>query len=178
MGNGVSRSRDRPPKDADFKVTVKTGDLKGAGTDANVNIRLYDGTGLASRDKILDCRWRDDFESGATDVFYLRDDMKELARINRIEIWRDNSGIGSSWYCEWVKVSHLHQDVDDSMFPVHRWIHERPVAIIEFDCVLPQHDRSRLPQREAELATKRKAYEHFEHAPMIPPHVRKLMVKL
>ena len=41
----------------------------GKGTDSNVNVKLYDNNGRKTKDILLDCRFRDDFESGSTDNF-------------------------------------------------------------------------------------------------------------
>ena len=60
---GVSVSK------VDFEIIVKTGDVKGAGTDSNVYCKLYDKSGNESYDIKIDCIWRDDFEKGSLDSF-------------------------------------------------------------------------------------------------------------
>ena len=60
---GVSVSK------VDFEIIVKTGDVKGAGTDSNVYCKLHDKSGNESHDIKLDCIWRDDFEKGSLDSF-------------------------------------------------------------------------------------------------------------
>ena len=63
MGNGCTRLP------LDYEVQVKTGDVKGAGTDANVYLSLISESGIESRAIHLDCKWRDDFEKGNLDSF-------------------------------------------------------------------------------------------------------------
>ena len=54
---------------ADFEVLIKTGDVKGSGTDSNVYCCLVDDNGVRSRDLLLDCAWKNDFEKGSEDSF-------------------------------------------------------------------------------------------------------------
>lgn len=56
---------------ADYMVYVRTGDLKGAGTNANVKIRLHDSEGNVTQDITLDNFFRDDFEAGSMDTFHV-----------------------------------------------------------------------------------------------------------
>ena len=60
---GVSVSK------VDFEIILKTGDVKGAGTDSNVFCKLYDESGNESHDIKLNCIWKDDFEKGSLDSF-------------------------------------------------------------------------------------------------------------
>ena len=63
----------------DFEVTVKTGDVKGAGTDANIYCTFIDEEGSRSRDILLDCLLRNDFEKGNVDTFAITD-VKNLSK--------------------------------------------------------------------------------------------------
>ena len=66
MGNGNSNhSFSTKTK----QLLVRTGQQMGKGTDSNVNVKLYDNNGRKTKDILLDCRFRDDFESGSTDNF-------------------------------------------------------------------------------------------------------------
>ena len=90
-------------KTIDYEVIVKTGDVKGAGTDSNVYCVLVDKAGNKSRDLLLDCRWKNDFEKGCTDTFKIRN-VPNLGPIESIELWRDSRGIGDDWFVEYLKV--------------------------------------------------------------------------
>ena len=64
----------------DFEIIVKTGDVKGAGTDSNVYCKLYDKSRNESHDIKLDCIWRDDFEKGSLDSF----PVKNIGHLGRL----------------------------------------------------------------------------------------------
>ena len=63
----------------DFVVTIKTGDVKGAGTDANIHCAFIDEEGTRSREILLDVMFRDDFEKGNVDIFNISD-VKNLSK--------------------------------------------------------------------------------------------------
>lgn len=96
---GVALSR----RSVDFKVLVKTGDVKGAGTDSNVYIVLVDEDGDKSRNVLLDCNWRNDFEQGNTDTFQIRN-VPSLGHVKTINLWRDTSGVNDDWFVEYIKI--------------------------------------------------------------------------
>ncbi|KAJ8030540.1 Arachidonate 5-lipoxygenase [Holothuria leucospilota] len=77
--SGYSRS-------TDIVVKVKTGDKRGAGTDANVKINLINEYGVISADFLPNVFWRDDFESGSIDDFEVKNlsDFGHVIAISRI----------------------------------------------------------------------------------------------
>ncbi|XP_053384453.1 lipoxygenase homology domain-containing protein 1-like isoform X6 [Mercenaria mercenaria] len=104
-------------KDTKYKVTVYTGNKKGAGTDANVYIILFGENGDSS-EKYLDDS-RNNFERGQTDEFVI--ECPCLGRLDRLRIGHDNSGFGPGWYLDKVIVD----DLDNSItyeFPCSRWL--------------------------------------------------------
>ena len=162
MGNILS-SRSQP----DYTVYVKTGDRKGAGTDANVYIALHNDQGTRSRNIHLNCLWRDDFERGRTDSFPVKN-LPHFGDVVRVELWRDSAGFGSDWYVDLVEVVN-EETKKRHLFPVHRWIKEKFV-LREFDAVLPQDD-DLAEQRQAELTKKRREYEFKCKAEGLIPQV-------
>ena len=48
---------------------VRTGFQRGKGTDSNVYVILLDNKGRKTKNILLDCKFRDDFESGHLDNF-------------------------------------------------------------------------------------------------------------
>lgn len=178
MGSAISS------RQTDFEILVKTGDVKGAGTDSNVFIALIDEEGHRSRDIYLDCKWRDDFEKGNTDVFRISS-VPGLGDICRIELWRDSKGLNDDWFVEWVKVKamkrHKGENKKSSLtdkelkegvpFPCNRWIKEDiKFAIVKYDAVLPQFDNHK-KQRKDELLRKCEQYRFAEKAPGLPRQV-------
>ena len=172
-------------KHIDYELFVKTGDVKGAGTDSNVYIALIDEEGHKSRDIFLDCKWRDDFEKGNTDVFKISN-VPGLGQICRLELWRDSTGLNDDWFVEWIKVKALKRSKTEKApttltekeqregipFPCNRWIKENTkFVLIKYDAILPQFD-DRKHQRKEELERKREKYQFKEKAPGLPRQVR------
>jgi arachidonate 5-lipoxygenase len=157
---------------ADFEVVVKTGDVKGAGTDANVYCALVDEEGNRTKDYHLDCRWKDDFEKGNIDKFKLCNGST-LGPLKKIEIWRDETGLGDDWYVEWIKVKRLADLADElDVFPCNRWVKaDRKLILTKYDCMLPQFD-DHPEQRKLELEEKRKLYVLIRKAPGCPKQVQ------
>lgn len=167
MGNQCSSL---PP---DYEIIVKTGDVKGAGTDANVYCALICEDGTRSRNLHLDCKWKNDFEKGNVDSFKVND-CAGLGTLTELEIWRDETGLGDDWYVEWIKVNRLAfpADVDEpAIFPCNRWVKaDRKLCITKFDCVLPQFDKHP-EQRKKELEEKRQLYVMSRKAPGLPKQI-------
>ena len=66
MGNGNSNNSFSTKTK---QLLVRTGEKMGKGTDSNVRVILFDKNGRKTKNILLDCRFRDDFESGNTDNF-------------------------------------------------------------------------------------------------------------
>ncbi|XP_029207338.2 polyunsaturated fatty acid 5-lipoxygenase-like [Acropora millepora] len=158
----------------DCEILVKTGDVKGAGTDANVYCALFNEDKTRSRDLNLDCKWKNDFEKGSVDRFKVHCGLP-AGPLHKIEIWRDDSGIGDDWYVEWIKVKKFQgpdqEDEEGVIFPCNRWVKaERKLILTKYDCVLPQFDEHP-EQRKEELEDKRGVYRLSRKAPGIPKQV-------
>ncbi|XP_059178108.1 lipoxygenase homology domain-containing protein 1-like [Physella acuta] len=83
-----------------YEVTVKTGDVKYAGTDANVYIKIQGQKGKTKKLFMDDAR--NNFERGTTETFQLT--APNTGPIKSICIGHDNSGPGAGWFCEDVTV--------------------------------------------------------------------------
>lgn len=107
-----------------YRVTVQTGDVKGAGTDANVYLTMFGDKVLLSLRHFLICctkgehgpirldTAKDNFERGKLDVFHV--DCKDLGLcsqivhemyinhsagdIRKIKIGHDNSSPAAAWF--------------------------------------------------------------------------------
>ena len=75
-----------------YKISVKTGDKIGDGTDANVSIRLH---GQETRTDTYDLNnfFKNDFDAGNTGTFLVTSEIN-IQEVQRIELWRDNR----SWF--------------------------------------------------------------------------------
>lgn len=155
-----------------FVVYVKTGDQRGAGTDANVTISLHDSDGAKSEAADLDNFLRNDFERGQTDKFSLSKSKTNAIGpvIAKVEFWRDSSGIGSDWYLELITVENMTTGKTFE-FPVLRWIEsDFHYVITHLDTSLPQFDEQKA-MRIKELSKKRKVYEYCQKATGMPSQV-------
>ena len=78
-----------------YDIEVHTGDKKGAGTNADVWIRLHDVRGGRSMWCYLDVDFRDDFQLAGVDNFSF--ELSSLSRLQKIELWRNNEGWSPDW---------------------------------------------------------------------------------
>lgn len=80
--------------DVEYTVTVRTSDVLGAGTDANVYIKLFgelgDSGDIPLRQSVTN---KKPFENNQTDVFNVR--VLELGDLNKCVVWHDNKGSAS-----------------------------------------------------------------------------------
>ncbi|MBB5870813.1 hypothetical protein F4553_004192 [Allocatelliglobosispora scoriae] len=82
-----------------YNVTVRTGNLDSAGTDANIYIWAYGNVAVSERKQLDDSR--DNFERNSTETFSVTS-WPDLGRIDGIGLRKD--GAGSEWYPEWVTI--------------------------------------------------------------------------
>ena len=154
----------------DHWIYVKTGDRKGAGTDANCRAILYDDKGNQSQEINIDCYFKSDFERGKTDVIQCPPLGHKFGNITHIEIWRDNPDVWPNWFCEVIVVNDRRSD-KCFYFPVLRWMRSGVRYKIEqFNTVLPQYDPNH-EQRRLELEEKREVYEYGIKAEDMPVQV-------
>ncbi|XP_042603774.1 lipoxygenase homology domain-containing protein 1-like [Cyprinus carpio] len=102
-----------------YTVTVTTGDVYGAGTDANVFITLYGDMGDAGERKLNKSENSNKFERGSVDTFTL--EAVDLGQVFKIRVRHDNSMLSADWYLEQVEV--VDQDTEEVfLFLCERWL--------------------------------------------------------
>ncbi|GCB80556.1 hypothetical protein scyTo_0016249, partial [Scyliorhinus torazame] len=101
-----------------YEIIVITGDVKGAGTDANVSITIY-GTNGDSGSHRLKHKFRNLFERGNTDRFIL--EMLDLGELNKVKIEHDNSNSNAGWMLERVEITNTATGVT-TIFPCGKWL--------------------------------------------------------
>ncbi|XP_053277048.1 lipoxygenase homology domain-containing protein 1 [Pleuronectes platessa] len=101
-----------------YEIIVITGDVKGAGTDANVFITVYGVNGDSGK-RHLRQKFRNLFERGRTDRFVL--EMLDLGELLRVRVEHDNSHSNSSWYLECVEVTNTANSVT-TIFQCGKWL--------------------------------------------------------
>ncbi|XP_060575611.1 lipoxygenase homology domain-containing protein 1-like isoform X2 [Ruditapes philippinarum] len=83
-----------------YQITVKTGDVRYAGTDANVFIQLAGEKGITKKLKLDDAK--NNFERNMVDNFDLR--AINVGAMKHIVIGHDNFGPGAGWFLDNVTV--------------------------------------------------------------------------
>ncbi|KAK2194040.1 hypothetical protein NP493_3g07026 [Ridgeia piscesae] len=106
-------------KSCKYKVTVFTGDKKGAGTDADVFITMFGDLG-DSGERRLDTS-KNNFERAQQDEFVL--ECPSLGTLHRVRISHDNSGFGPGWFLDKIIVDDTSQNRVYE-FPCQRWLAE------------------------------------------------------
>uniref|UniRef100_A0A2K5J1I7 Lipoxygenase homology domain-containing protein 1 n=2 Tax=Colobus angolensis palliatus TaxID=336983 RepID=A0A2K5J1I7_COLAP len=107
---------------ARYRVTVCTGELEGAGTDANVYLCLFGDVGDTGERLLYNCRNNTDlFEKGNADEFTI--ESVTMRNVRRVRIRHDGKGSGSGWYLDRVLVREEGQPESDNLeFPCLRWL--------------------------------------------------------
>ncbi|XP_071500737.1 lipoxygenase homology domain-containing protein 1-like [Diadema antillarum] len=105
-----------------YHVSVKTGDERAAGTDANVYVKLFgeDGdTGLIPLKQSENTKNK--FERGRVDKFTL--EAVDIGKIEYMRIGHDGSGPGAGWFLDQVEID-VPSRGENYMFAAHRWLAE------------------------------------------------------
>uniref|UniRef100_A0A8B9DWA1 Lipoxygenase homology domains 1 n=1 Tax=Anser cygnoides TaxID=8845 RepID=A0A8B9DWA1_ANSCY len=93
-----------------YEVSVVTGDVRAAGTNAKVFMQIYGETGKTEL-IILENR-SNNFERGATDIFKI--EAADVGKIYKIRIGHDGKGIGDGWFLESVTLKRLAVKMNES----------------------------------------------------------------
>uniref|UniRef100_A0A1I8IHS7 LamGL domain-containing protein n=1 Tax=Macrostomum lignano TaxID=282301 RepID=A0A1I8IHS7_9PLAT len=103
----ASREPGAAPKNTTFKIKVYTGDKAGAGTDADVFLKLT-GDKADSNDIALNeptMGGRNLFERNSVDEFMYK--SRYLGQLQRARVWHNNKGFAPGWYLEKLIVEDL-----------------------------------------------------------------------
>ncbi|XP_054628770.1 lipoxygenase homology domain-containing protein 1 isoform X1 [Dunckerocampus dactyliophorus] len=101
-----------------YEIIVITGDVKDAGTDANVYITVYGVNGDSGR-RHLRKKYRNLFERGHTDRFLV--EMLDLGELLRVKVQHDNSGSNCGWYLNCVELTNTANSVT-TIFQCGKWL--------------------------------------------------------
>jgi lipoxygenase homology domain-containing protein 1 len=103
---------------ADYRVVVKTGNIKYAGTNAKVYITL-NGSLANSGERQLNNEGND-FVRGHSDTYAIKTDT-DLGEIQHVRIRHDGSGSKPGWFLDYITVGE--EDSDKLWyFPCSRWL--------------------------------------------------------
>ncbi|XP_016111282.1 lipoxygenase homology domain-containing protein 1 [Sinocyclocheilus grahami] len=166
-----------------YKVSVRTGDMHGAGTDANVFLTIYGDLGDTGERKLSKSESNGNkFERGAVDKFSI--EAVDLGQVYKIKIQHDNSLAGADWYLDQVEVVDVETE-EVYMFLCERWLSikkedkciERTFFVKGYEGERnPQNAKKNMQNSKAGLDSnmnkkkKKKKAVIMEEGPMIPYH--------
>jgi hypothetical protein len=84
-----------------YEIVVTTGNVRGAGTDAQVYLTLFGKNGKQTQKLHLkDSNNKNPFEQNQTDKFTVKGDS--VGELTKLRIEHDNSGFASGWFLDRV----------------------------------------------------------------------------
>lgn len=121
-----------------YEITIKTGDIYGAGTNATVRIILH-GKGKKTEEFELDNACINDFERNQVDKFFV-ESQTNILEVDRIELWRNSDFFFGNWFVDYIEVTNLVSKIK-TIFPAMKWIRENERYFIKhIDTCLPQDE--------------------------------------
>jgi hypothetical protein len=100
----MAAPQDQQPQGTTYSVAVKTSNVQGAGTDAEVRVQLIGANGRGPQLHLKDSiNHRDKFEAGHTDVFFFPG-QQPLGDLSHMRIWHDSTSHKPNWHLECVEV--------------------------------------------------------------------------
>ncbi|KAJ8405697.1 hypothetical protein AAFF_G00316770 [Aldrovandia affinis] len=106
-----------------YKVSIMTGDVFGAGTDANVFLTIYGNLGDTGERKLSKSETnKNKFERGGVDKFSM--EAVDLGEIFKVRIRHDNTMVGADWYLDQVEVLDVETE-EVYLFLCERWLSKK-----------------------------------------------------
>ncbi|XP_046584646.1 LOW QUALITY PROTEIN: lipoxygenase homology domain-containing protein 1-like [Haliotis rubra] len=106
-----------------YHVEVFTGDVKYAGTDANVYIQIYGDRGdTGTRHLHGSYTNANKFEQGNCDLFEI--EAVELGKLKKVKVSHDGYDAGSGWFLDKVVIEVPQEGNDKYVFKCARWLDE------------------------------------------------------
>uniref|UniRef100_A0A8U8BKQ1 Uncharacterized protein n=1 Tax=Geospiza parvula TaxID=87175 RepID=A0A8U8BKQ1_GEOPR len=102
-----------------YEVVTVTGDVRGAGTDANVFVTLFGEHGITPKTH-LTTQSSTAFERSKTDVFRVK--TNNVGQIKKIRIEHDNTGLNAGWFLDRVIVTDMNRPHLRFYFPCNNWL--------------------------------------------------------
>eukprot|EP00727_Mastigamoeba_balamuthi_P010665 m51a1_g6220 hypothetical protein (2032) ;mRNA; r:217273-223689 len=136
------------PAQRGYVVSTFTGDVPGAGTDANVSVVLFGEQQRESGRLALTKRGRNLFERGQRDDFEVA--CADLGELERVLVSHDNKGLGAAWFLDRVVVREA-AGAREWEFPCGKWL-----AVDKDDCQIARELRVRGAEQPAAPAGGRR----------------------
>jgi len=110
-------------REKSYHVIVHTGDIKYAGTDANVFLTLFGSKGQSTKIPLNNSNnKKSPFERGQVDEFEIR--ARDVGILYRVEVCHDNTGIFPGWFLNQIIIREKIEDgsLKRSVFPLYDWL--------------------------------------------------------
>ncbi|XP_076613401.1 lipoxygenase homology domain-containing protein 1 [Chaetodon auriga] len=102
-----------------YEVVTVTGDVKGAGTDANVFVTLFGDFGVTPKVHLAS-KSRTAFEKNKTDIFRIK--THNVGPMRKLRIEHDNTGMNASWFLDRVVVTDMNRPHLRFYFACNNWL--------------------------------------------------------
>nr|XP_019938128.1 PREDICTED: lipoxygenase homology domain-containing protein 1 isoform X2 [Paralichthys olivaceus] len=103
-----------------YTIQVKTSDVAGAGTDANVWVIIFGENGDTGTLALKECNKSNKFERKQMDTFRFSE-ILSLGELSKVRVWHDNAGPAPGWHLEYIDVKDEIMD-KTFRFPCDRWL--------------------------------------------------------
>ncbi|XP_067431501.1 lipoxygenase homology domain-containing protein 1-like [Thunnus thynnus] len=103
-----------------YIIQVKTSDIAGAGTDANVWLIIFGENGDTGTLALKECNKSNKFERKQSDTFRFSD-ILSMGELSKVRVWHDNTGPAPGWHLEYIDVKDEFMD-KTFRFPCDRWL--------------------------------------------------------
>lgn len=122
-----------------YQITVFTGNVGSAGTDANIYMQLFGENGPSPEWNLPEgFPIRGKFEEGKPDLFEFTTD--DLGQLSRLHIRHDDKYAKSGWYLDKIEVFNKRTG-ETSVFPCYAWLaKDEPPYTIERDLYPAKHE--------------------------------------
>ncbi|XP_077594101.1 lipoxygenase homology domain-containing protein 1 [Stigmatopora nigra] len=103
-----------------YVIQVKTSDVAGAGTDANVWIIIFGENGDTGTLALKECNKSNKFERKQVDTFRFSE-ILSMGDLSKVRVWHDNTGLAPGWHLDYIDVKDELADTT-FRFPCDRWL--------------------------------------------------------
>nr|XP_014352351.1 PREDICTED: lipoxygenase homology domain-containing protein 1-like [Latimeria chalumnae] len=139
-----------------YEVVTLTGDVRGAGTDANVFVTLFGEYGITPKVH-LTSKSRTAFEKNKTDVFRVK--TNNVGPLKKIRIEHDYTGMNPSWFLDRVVVTDMNRPHLRFYFPCNNWLSKEEGDGLYIRDLLGSLNPMDVPKRERRLDNDKNNFE-------------------
>ncbi|XP_068692122.1 allene oxide synthase-lipoxygenase protein-like isoform X2 [Montipora foliosa] len=145
---------------AEYSIQVKTGNRKGAGTDAKVTLTIT-GTKGRTKPKLLDKWFHNDFIKGQEDTYVIQ--AEDVGEPIMIKLENDQGGLfhrSSDWFVDKVLIRSSNSRVPVYEFPCYAWVQRESVFFEgKAKLITDEQPEAVRKQRQLEIQNRQQIYK-------------------